>query len=68
MKYVYKLRFDRFEADDNGNYLFPIDGKPTLQAYVMLDQTEIQLMNDGIFGNLDVDAFEKLSKEIRYKI
>lgn len=68
MKYVYKLRFDRFEVDDNGNYLFPIDGKPTLQAQVMLDQPEIQLMNDGIFGNLDVDVFEKLAKEIRLKL
>ena len=67
MKYVYKLKFDRFEVDDDGD-LFPIDDKPTLQAQVMLAQPEIQLMNDGIFDNLDIDVFEKLAKEIRYKI
>lgn len=68
MKYVYKLKFDRFMVDDNGNYSFPIDDKPSLQAKVILSQQEIQQMNNGIFGNLDVDVFEKLSEEIRYKI
>jgi len=68
MKYVYKLKFDRFVTDDNGNYLFSIDNKPTLQAQVMLAQSEIQQMDDGIFGNPDIDVFEKLAKEIRLKL
>ena len=67
MKYVYKLKFERIGIDDNGN-LFPIENKPTLQAQVMLAQPEIQQMHPVIVNNLDVDIFEKLAKEIKYKI
>ena len=67
MKYVYRLKFDRIGIDDNGN-LFPIDDKPTLQSQVMLSQPEIQQMYSVIVNNLDADIFEKLVKEIKYKI
>lgn len=63
---IYKLKFERIGVDDKGN-LFPIDDKPTLQAQVMVAQPEIQIMKDGNF-DLDKDIFEKLAKEIRYKI
>lgn len=65
-KYIYKLKFERIRVDDNGN-LFPIEDKPTLQSQVMVAQPEIQIMNDRNF-DLDKDIFEKLAKEIRYKI
>ena len=67
MKYVYTLKFERLGVNDNGN-LFPIADKPTLQARVMLAQPEIQLMHPEIVNNLDADIFEKLTKEIKYKI
>ena len=67
MKYVYNLKFERLGVDDNGN-LISIEGKPTLQARVMLSQWEIQQMHPEIVNNLDTDLFEKLTKEIKYKI
>lgn len=67
MKYVYTLKFERIGVDDNGN-LFEIKDKPTLQAQVMLLPPEIQLMHKEIVDNLDADLFEKLAKEIKYKI
>lgn len=67
MNYIYNLKFERLGVDDNGK-LFPIEDKPTLQAHIMMSQPAIQQLHPEIANNLDVDLFEKLSKEIKHKI